>query len=85
VKPVRLVLKSVRPVWGLQGGKFGFHAREESWFVSGGRGSGGWSKESTGGQFVRRSPSRAQYGDGRIRSFEMERRDGLSFVVLVLL
>jgi hypothetical protein len=76
VKPVRPVLKPVRPVWGLQGGKFGFRAREESWSVSGGRGSGGWSGESAGGQFARRSPSRAQYGDGRIRSFEMERRDG---------
>jgi hypothetical protein len=36
-------VKPVRPVWGLQGGKFGFHAREESRFVSGGRGSSGWS------------------------------------------
>jgi hypothetical protein len=43
VKPVRPVLKPVRPVWGLQGGEFGFRAREESRFVSGGRGSGGWS------------------------------------------
>jgi hypothetical protein len=30
VKPVRPVLKPVRPVWGLQGGKLGFRAREES-------------------------------------------------------
>jgi hypothetical protein len=80
-------VKPVRPVWGLQGGKFGFRAREESRFVSGGRGSGGWSKESAGGQFARRSPSRAQYGDGRSRSFEKERRvdPWFSFVVLVLL
>jgi hypothetical protein len=49
VKPVRPVLKPVRPVWHLQSGKFGFHAREESWVVSGGRGSGGWSGESAGG------------------------------------
>jgi hypothetical protein len=28
-----------------------------------------------GGQVARCSPSRAQYGDGRSRSFEMERRD----------
>jgi hypothetical protein len=75
VKPVRLVLEPVRPVWGLQSGKFGFLAREESQFVSGGRGSGGWSGESVGGQFARRSPSRVQYGNGRSRSFEMERRD----------
>jgi hypothetical protein len=79
VKPARLVLKLVRPVWGLQGGKFGFRAREESRFVSGGRGSGGWSGESTGGQFARRSPSRARYGDERSRSFDMERRDDPRF------
>jgi hypothetical protein len=64
VTPVRPVLKTVRSVWGLQWGKFGFRAREESRFVSGGRGSGGWSGESTGGQFARRSPSHAQYGNG---------------------
>jgi hypothetical protein len=72
-------VKPVRPVWGLQGGKFGFRAREESRFVSGSRGSGGWSGESTGGLFARRSPSRAQYGNGRSRSFEMERRDDPRF------
>jgi hypothetical protein len=49
VKPVRPVLEPVRPVWGLQSGKFGFRAREESRFVSGGRGSGAWSGESAGG------------------------------------
>jgi hypothetical protein len=79
VKPVRPVLKPVRPVWSLQGGKFGFRPREESQFVSGGRGSGGWSGESAGGQFARRSPPRAQYGDGRICSFEMKRRDNPRF------
>jgi hypothetical protein len=41
VKLVRPVLKPVRPVWGLQSGKFGFRACEESRFVLGGRGSGG--------------------------------------------
>jgi hypothetical protein len=75
VKPVRPVLKPVRAVWGLQGGKFGFGARELSQFVSGGRGSGVWSGESAGGQLARHSPSRVQYGNGRSRSFEMERRD----------
>jgi hypothetical protein len=59
VKPVRPVLKRVRPAWGLQGGKFGFRARVESRFVSGGRGSGGWFGESAGGQFARRSPPHA--------------------------
>jgi hypothetical protein len=75
VKLVRPVLKLVRLVWGLQSAKFGFRAHEESRFVSGGRGSGGWSGESAGGQFARRSTSRVQYGNGRSRSFEMERRD----------
>jgi hypothetical protein len=79
VKPVRPVLKSVRLVWSLQGGKFGFHAREESQFGSGGRGSGGWSGESAGGQFARHSLPRAQYGDGRSRNFEVERRDDPRF------
>jgi hypothetical protein len=79
VKPVRPVLKTVRPVWGLQSGKFGFRAREESRFVSSGRGSPGWSGESAGGLFARRSPSRTQYGDGRSHSFEMERRDDPRF------
>jgi hypothetical protein len=41
VKPVKPVLKPVRLVWCLQCGKFGFRARDESWSVSGGRGSGG--------------------------------------------
>jgi hypothetical protein len=79
VKPVRPVLKPVRPVWRLQSGKFGFCAREESRFVSGCHGSSGWSGESAGGQFVRRSPSRVKYGNGRSRSFEMERRDDPRF------
>jgi hypothetical protein len=79
VKPVRPVLKPIRPVWVLQIGKFGFRAREESQFVSGGRGSGGWSGESAGGKFARHSPSRAQYGNGRSRSFDMERRDDPRF------
>jgi hypothetical protein len=45
VKPVRPVLKPVRPVWSQHRGKFGFHAREESRVVSGGRGPGGWFGE----------------------------------------
>jgi hypothetical protein len=32
-----------------------------------------------GGQFARRSPPCAQYGDARSRSFKMERRDGPRF------
>jgi hypothetical protein len=79
VKPVRPVLKPLRPVLSLQGGKFGFHACEESRFVSGGRGSGGWSGECACGPFARRSPFRAQYGDETSRSFEMERRDDPRF------
>jgi hypothetical protein len=42
-------VKPVRPVWALQSGKFSFRAREESRFVSGGRGCGGWSGESASG------------------------------------
>jgi hypothetical protein len=60
---------------GLGRQQFGFRAHTGARFVSVGRGSGGWAGEFAGGQFARRSPPRAQYGDGRIRSFEMERRD----------
>jgi hypothetical protein len=73
VKPVILVLKPVRPVWRKPGGQFGFHARDESRFVAGGRGSGGWSRELAGGEFARRSPPRDQYEFGRGRSFESKR------------
>jgi hypothetical protein len=84
----------VRPVWGtgqtgagLDRQQFGFCARTGARVVSGGRGSSGWSRKFAGGQFARHSTPRAQYGDGRIRSFE--RRGGtvhgFSFVVLVLL
>jgi hypothetical protein len=65
----------------------GFRAREEARFSSGGCGFDGWYGKSAGGQFARRSPPRAQYGDGKSLSFEMERRNGprSSSVVLVLL
>jgi hypothetical protein len=45
----------------------------------GGRGSGGWAGVFAGGQFARRSPPRAQYGNGRSRSFKLDRRDSLRF------
>jgi hypothetical protein len=87
VKPARLVLKSVRPVWGLHSGKFGFRARKESQFVPGGRGSGGWSGESAGGQFARRSPLVLNTGMGVVVALSW--RGGTFhepyFVVLVLL
>jgi hypothetical protein len=76
VKPVGPVLKPVRLVWSLQRGKFVFCARKESQFVSGGRGSGGWSGEFAGGEFTRRSPPRDQYEFGRGRSFESQRGYG---------
>jgi hypothetical protein len=79
VKPVGPVLKPVRPVWSLQGGKFGFRAREESRFVLGGRGSGGWSVEFAGGEFAGRSPPRDQYEFRRGRSFESQRGYGPCF------
>jgi hypothetical protein len=40
---------------------------------------GGWSGVFTGGQFARRSPFLAQYGDERSRSFEIERREDPRF------
>jgi hypothetical protein len=55
--------------------QFGFRARTSARFGSGGRGSGGWAGEFAGGQFARCSPPRAQYEDGWIHSFEMERRN----------
>jgi hypothetical protein len=54
-----------------------FCAREVARFGSGGHGSCGWYGKSTSCQFARRSPLRAQYGDERSRSFEIERRNGL--------
>jgi hypothetical protein len=73
---------TVRPVRGtgqtgadLDRQQFGFHARTGARFGSGGHGSGGWSGEFAGDQFARCSPPRAQYGDGRSRSLELERRD----------
>jgi hypothetical protein len=74
--PVRPVCNASQNGAGLDREHFGFCARIDARFGSGGRGSGGWSGEFVGGQFVRRSPPRAQYGDGRSRSFEMERRNG---------
>jgi hypothetical protein len=58
---------------------FEFRARTDARFGSGGRGSGGWHEKFVGGQFSRRSPPRAQYGDGKSRSFEMEMRDDPRF------
>jgi hypothetical protein len=87
VKPVRPVLKPVRPVWSLQGGKVGFRACEESWFVSGGRGSGGWSGEFPGGQFARHSPLMLNTGIGGVVALRWRGGTVLDFpfVVLVLL
>jgi hypothetical protein len=87
VKPVRPVLKPVRPVWSQQGGKIGFHAREESRFVAGGCGSGGWSGEFAGGQFARRSPLLPNTGMGGVVALRWRggTAHGLLFVVLVLL
>jgi hypothetical protein len=65
--PVRPVRHTGQTGAGLDRKNFGFRAR----FASGGRGSGGWSGEFVGGQFLRRSPPRAQYGNGRSHSFEL--------------
>jgi hypothetical protein len=74
--PVRPVRGTGQTGAGLDRQQFGFRARTDAKFGSIGRGSGGWSREFAGGQFARRSPPRAQYGDGRSRSLELERRDG---------
>jgi hypothetical protein len=76
VKLSRPVWKPVRPVWRRQGDQFGFCARDESRFVAGGRGSGGWSGEFAGGEFAGRSPPRDQYEFGRGRSFKSQRGYG---------
>jgi hypothetical protein len=73
---------AVRPAWlggstaPQNSGRSGFRGGESSGFSSGGSGDGGWSGESTGGQFARRCSPHAEYGDGRSRSYEMKRRDG---------
>jgi hypothetical protein len=77
--PVRPVRDTGQTGAGLDRQRFGFRAHTGARFGSEGRGPGGWAREFAGGQFVRRSPPRAQYGDGRSRSFEMERRDGPRF------
>jgi hypothetical protein len=74
--PVRPVRHTGQTSAGLGRQRASFRAQGESQFGSGGCGSDGWSIEFAGGQFARRSPPRAQYGDGRSHSFEMERRNG---------
>jgi hypothetical protein len=64
--PVRPMKGTSQTGAGLDRQQFGFCARTYAKFGSGGRGSGGWSGEFTDGQFARRSPPRAQYGDGRV-------------------
>jgi hypothetical protein len=72
--PVRPVRVTGQTGAGLDRQRFGVRARTGAGFGSGGRGSGGWAGEFAEGQFAGGSPPCAQYGDGRIRSFEMERR-----------
>jgi hypothetical protein len=85
--PVRPVRNTGQTGAGLERHRFGFRARTCVRFGSGGRGFGGWAGEFAGGQFARRSPPRAQYGDGRIHTLSWRggTHHGLSFVVLVLL
>jgi hypothetical protein len=77
--PVRSVKGTGQTGAGLHKQQFGFRARTDTKFGSGGRGSSGWSGEFADGKFARRSPPHAQYGDGRGRSSELERRDGPRF------
>jgi hypothetical protein len=64
--PVRLVRGTGQTCVGLDRQQFRFRARTNAKFGSGGHGSGGWSGEFADGQFARRSPPRAQYGDRRV-------------------
>jgi hypothetical protein len=66
--PVRPVRGTGQIGAGLNRQMFRFRARTDSKFVSGGRGSGGWSGEFVDCQFASRSPPRAQYGDWRGRT-----------------
>jgi hypothetical protein len=77
--PVRPVRGTSQTGAGLDRQQFGFCARAGARFGSRGRGYGGWAGEFVGGQFARRSPPRAQYGNGRSRSLELKRRDGPRF------
>jgi hypothetical protein len=77
--PVRPVRGTGQTGIGLDRQQFGFRAHTGARFGSGGRGYGGWGGEFAGGLFARRFPPRGQYGDGRNRSFELERRDGPRF------
>jgi hypothetical protein len=72
---------------GLDRQHFGFRSHTNARFGSGGRGSGGWSGKFAGGQFARRSPPRAQYGDGRSRTLRWRGGtvNSFPFVVFVLL
>jgi hypothetical protein len=73
--PARPVRGTGQTGEGLDRQQSRFRARTGARFGSGGCGSGGLAGEFAGGKFARRSPPRAQYRNGRIRSFEMERRD----------
>jgi hypothetical protein len=84
VKPVGPVLKPVRLAWSLQQGKFGFRAREESRFVSGGRGSGGWSGEFAGGEFAGRSPPRDLTSLGEVAALSLKGATDHAFPIVVV-
>jgi hypothetical protein len=56
--PVRPVRHTGQTGAGLDRQNFGFRARIDARFGSGGRSSSGWSREFVGGQFARRSPPR---------------------------
>jgi hypothetical protein len=71
--PVRPVRGTGQTGAGLDRQKFGFRARTDAKFGSGGRGSGGWSGEFADGQFAGRSPPRDQYEFGRGRNFESQK------------
>jgi hypothetical protein len=80
--PIRLVRGTGQTGAGLDRQQFGLRAHTSARFGVGGRGSGGWFGELAGGHLSRRSPPRAKHGNGRSRSFELERRDGPQFSFL---
>jgi hypothetical protein len=85
--PVRLVRGTGQSGAGLDRQQFGFRARTDAKFGSGGCGSSGWSGEFAGGQFARRSPLVLNTGMGGVVAWSWRGGTvhGLLFVVLVLL
>jgi hypothetical protein len=72
---------------GLDRQQVGFRGREDAWFGSGGRGSGGLYEKSAGGQFARRFPLvlNTRVGGVVVLRWRGRTTHCLPFVVFVLL